>query len=92
MRLGMTVVFNWLYLYARRNERRLIMNITVNRDVLAGKLKQFQGKVRQWWGKLTKNQPTQIRGFLEGFAGLVQERYGYLKCQIEKRCRDPRNT
>ena len=60
------------------------MNVTFNRDVLAGKWKQVRGKAKQTWGKLTDNDLDRITGRFEELAGLVQERYGYTREQAEK--------
>ena len=60
------------------------MNVTFNRDVLAGTWKQVRGKAKQTWGKLTDNDLDRITGRFEELAGLVQERYGYTREQAEK--------
>ncbi len=60
------------------------MNVTFNRDVLAGKWTQIRGKVKQTWGKLTDNDLDRISGRFEELAGLVQERYGYTREKAEK--------
>ena len=51
---------------------------------LAGDWKQFTGKVKQRWGKLTDDDLTTIAGKRDQLAGLLQERYGYAKEQAEK--------
>ena len=60
------------------------MDVTLNRDVLAGKWKQIRGKAKQMWGKLTDNDLDRISGRFDELAGLVQERYGYTREQAEK--------
>jgi uncharacterized protein YjbJ (UPF0337 family) len=55
------------------------MNNPVNRDVLMGKWKQFRGKMREQWGKLTDNQVDQIAGDYERLVGVLQENYGYTR-------------
>ena len=47
------------------------MDITFNRDVLAGKWKQVRGKAKQTWGKLTDNDLDRITGRFEELSGLV---------------------
>ena len=64
------------------------MNVTFNRDVLAGNWKQMRGKVKQTWGKLTDNDLTRIEGRFDELAGLVQERYGYTREKAEKEVTD----
>jgi uncharacterized protein YjbJ (UPF0337 family) len=59
------------------------MATAINEDILSGKWKQLQGKVRQWWGKLTDDDMTRINGQVEELIGAVQERYGYTKGQAE---------
>ncbi|MBI2332622.1 MAG: CsbD family protein [Chloroflexi bacterium] len=60
------------------------MNVTFNRDVLAGQWKQVRGKAKQTWGKLTDNDLDRISGRFEELAGLIQQRYGYTKEKAEQ--------
>ena len=60
------------------------MNVSTNRDVLAGKWAQARGQVKQMWGKLTDNDLDRINGRFDELAGLVQERYGYTRDQAER--------
>jgi len=60
------------------------MNVTFNRDVLAGQWKQIRGKVKQTWGKLTDNDLDRISGHFDELVGLVQQRYGYARDKAEK--------
>lgn len=53
-------------------------------DLIAGDWKQFTGKVKEKWGKLTDNDLTTIAGKRDQLAGLLQQRYGYAKDQVEK--------
>jgi uncharacterized protein YjbJ (UPF0337 family) len=55
----------------------------MNKDILAGNWKQFAGKVKQQWGKLTDDEITQINGRSEELAGRLQEKYGYTKQEAE---------
>ncbi len=56
----------------------------MNWDQIAGDWKQFTGKVKERWGKLTDNDLTTIAGKRDQLAGLLQQRYGYAKEQAEK--------
>jgi uncharacterized protein YjbJ (UPF0337 family) len=47
------------------------------RDILMGKWKQFRGRMREQWGKLTDDQIDQIGGSYERLLGVLQENYGY---------------
>jgi len=56
----------------------------MNWDQVAGNWKQFQGKVKEKWGKLTDSDLTTIGGKRDQLAGKLQEHYGYAKEQAEK--------
>jgi uncharacterized protein YjbJ (UPF0337 family) len=56
----------------------------MNWDQVEGKWKQFSGKAKAKWGKLTDDDLTQISGKREQLAGILQERYGLAKDQAEK--------
>lgn len=45
-------------------------------DQIEGNWKQFQGKAREQWGKVTDDELTQIKGNREQLAGKIQEHYG----------------
>jgi uncharacterized protein YjbJ (UPF0337 family) len=56
----------------------------MNWDQIEGNWKQFKGKAKQQWSKLTDDDLGQISGKREELVGVVQERYGYQKDQAEK--------
>ena len=56
----------------------------MNKDEAGGNWKQFKGKVKEQWGKLTDDDMTIIEGKREQLVGKIQERYGYQKDQAEK--------
>ena len=56
----------------------------MNTDQLQGNWKQFKGKVKEQWGKLTDDDLTIINGQQEQLLGKLQERYGYTKEQAER--------
>ena len=56
----------------------------MNWDTIKGQWKQFSGKVKQKWGKLTDDDLTTIAGKRDELAGKLQERYGYAKDQAER--------
>lgn len=60
----------------------------MNWDQIEGNWKQFSGKVREKWGKLTDDDLTVINGKRENLEGKIQERYGYGKEQIRKEVDD----
>ena len=46
---------------------------------IEGSWKQFSGKAKEQWGKLTDDDIAQINGNREQLEGKIQERYGYSK-------------
>lgn len=51
----------------------------MNLDRIAGIRKQFGGKVREQWGRLTNNPRCELAGRRDRIAGRIQERYGRSK-------------
>ena len=60
----------------------------MNWDQVAGGWKQFQGQVKEKWGKLTDDDLTVVAGKRDQLAGLLQQKYGYAKDQAEKELDD----
>jgi uncharacterized protein YjbJ (UPF0337 family) len=60
----------------------------MNQDQFAGQWKQFKGKVKQQWGKLTDDDLTVIEGNQDELIGKVQERYGIEREEAERQVRD----
>ena len=56
---------------------------SMNWDQVKGNWKQFTGKVREKWGKLTDDDLTVIAGKRDQLAGILQERYGIEKAKAE---------
>jgi uncharacterized protein YjbJ (UPF0337 family) len=56
----------------------------MNWDRIEGNWKQFTGKVKEKWGKLTDDEIAQIDGNREQLEGKIQARYGYAKDQVRK--------
>ena len=56
----------------------------MNWDRIEGDWKQFAGKVKEKWGKLTDDDLAVINGKREQLEGRIQERYGYTKDQVQK--------
>ena len=57
----------------------------MNWDQLEGKWKQMEGAIRERWGKLTDDDLEVVAGRRDRFIGMVQERYGYVKEEAQKR-------
>ena len=49
-----------------------------------GNWKQFSGRVKEQWGKLTDDDLDVIKGRREQLEGKIQERYGYAKDQVRR--------
>jgi len=56
----------------------------MNWDRVEGNWKQFKGKVKQKWGKLTDDQLDVISGNRDELVGKIQESYGLAKDEAEK--------
>jgi len=65
---------------------------SMNHDRLQGNWKQFKGKVREKWGKLTDDQLDVINGRREVLAGKIQEMYGLSKDEAERQIKDWERT
>ncbi len=51
----------------------------MNWDTIEGNWKQYQGKAKQQWGKLTDDDLTVIKGRRDELEGRLQTHYGYAK-------------
>lgn len=51
----------------------------MNQDVLQGKLRTVQGRLKEQWGKLTNDDILRIDGKYDELVGTLQERYGYTR-------------
>lgn len=60
----------------------------MNEDRISGNWKQFKGKVKEQWGKLTDDDMDVPEGKRDQLAGRIQECYGYGKEQAEKELKD----
>jgi len=60
----------------------------MNWDIVEGNWKQFNGKVKAQWGKLTDDQLDVISGKRIELAGKIQEAYGITKDEAEKQIKD----
>jgi uncharacterized protein YjbJ (UPF0337 family) len=57
----------------------------MNSDELQGKWKQLKGAARQQFGKLTDDDVEMIAGQRDRLIGKLQERYGYLRDEAQKK-------
>ncbi len=56
----------------------------MNWDIVEGNWKQFRGKVKAQWGKLTDDHLDVIAGKRVELVGKIQEAYGITKDEAEK--------
>lgn len=60
----------------------------MNWDIVEGNWKQFKGKVKAQWGKLSDDHIDLIAGRRTELAGKVQEAYGLSKDEVEQQIKD----
>lgn len=60
----------------------------MNWDQVGGQWKQFKGKAKVKWGKLTDDELDIIEGKRDQLVGKIQERYGIAKDKAEKEVDD----
>ncbi|MFT3670926.1 CsbD family protein [Aestuariivirga sp.] len=53
----------------------------MNWNNVEGNWKEFKGRVKQQWGKLTDDDLTRIEGKRDELEGILQQRYGYAQDQ-----------
>ena len=56
----------------------------MNWDQIAGQWKQFKGKAKEKWGKLTDDEIDIVEGKRDQLVGKIQQRYGIAKDEAEK--------
>ena len=64
----------------------------MNRDTIEGNWKQFKGKVKSQWGKLTGDQLDAVAGKSDQLAGKVQETYGVGKEEAKDQIRQHKQS
>ncbi len=60
----------------------------MNADVIKGKWKQINGRIKERWGNLTDDDLNVAEGHSEYLAGKLQERYGWTKEKAQDELRD----
>ena len=56
----------------------------MNWDRIKGEWKQFRGRIKEQWGKLTDDDLDRIEGRRDQLLGAVQKRYGVARDEAEK--------
>lgn len=64
----------------------------MNWDRVEGSWKQFTGKVREKWGKLTDDDLAVVDGKQERLIGRIQERYGVAKDEAQRQVKSWANS
>ncbi len=60
----------------------------MNQDTVQGTWRQFTGKVKEQWGKLTDDDLDVIDGKRDQLLGRIQERYGIARDKAEQQVRE----
>jgi len=55
----------------------------MSNDILKGKWKQLKGEFQKQWGNLTDDDLDKINGDRTKLEGLIQERYGLKKNEVQ---------
>ena len=56
----------------------------MNSDQMKGNCKQFVGKVKEKWGRLTNDDWKVVEGKRDQLVGKIQERYGITRDEAER--------
>jgi uncharacterized protein YjbJ (UPF0337 family) len=64
----------------------------MNWDRIEGSWKQFTGKIRENWGKLTDDDIAVVDGKQERLIGRIQERYGVAKDEAQRQVKSWANS
>lgn len=59
----------------------------MNQDRIEGRWKQFKGKVKEQWGKLTDDDLDVIAGRRDQLLGRIQQRHGLAKDEADRQVR-----
>lgn len=60
----------------------------MNDDRMEGNWKQFKGKVKEQWGRLTDDDLDVIAGQRDQLVGKIQERHGVARDEAERQIKD----
>lgn len=56
----------------------------MNKDIFEGKWEEVKGSLKKKFGKLTDDDLKQIEGENQKLHGILQQKYGYTKDEIDK--------
>ena len=57
----------------------------LNEDTIKGKWNEIKGEIRTQWGKMTEDELEQSSGNMTSIAGLIQQRYGAKKEEVQEK-------
>jgi uncharacterized protein YjbJ (UPF0337 family) len=77
-------MFDWQFRQPGPEPKEMYMDW----NIVEGNWKQFKGKVKQQWGKLTDDHLDVIAGKRDELAGKIQESYGITKDEAEKQIKE----
>lgn len=60
-------------------------------DYVEGKWQQLRGKVREQWGQLTNDDFDVIAGKRDQLVGILEQRYGKSRDEVERQVREFEN-
>ena len=60
----------------------------MNSDIIKGRWKQLNGRIKERWGNLTDDDLDVAEGHSDYLAGKLQERYGWTKEKAQQELRD----
>ena len=55
----------------------------INEETIKGKWNEIKGEIHTKWGKLTDDELEKSKGNVTSIAGLIQQRYGAKKQEVE---------
>ena len=56
-----------------------------NEEIVKGKWKEIKGEIKTLWGKMTDDDLEKTSGNLTSVAGIIQQRYGEKKEEIQEK-------
>lgn len=60
----------------------------MNKDTIEGNWKEFRGRVKEKWGKLTDDRLDEINGRKDRLAGEIQHAYGVTQDEAENQIKE----
>lgn len=64
----------------------------MNKDIFEGKFKEISGELKKKWGQLTDDDIRKTKGNAQALAGILQQKMGRSKEEVERDVSDVLNT